>query len=46
MSDEMNRWSPFDPNWYQHAFDKFISTAEQLFNQDEIIKQGYYIPNY
>ena len=45
MSDEMNRWSPFDPNWYQHAFDKFISTAEQLFNQDEIIKQGYHIPD-
>ncbi|MCM1234021.1 MAG: hypothetical protein NC489_28285, partial [Ruminococcus flavefaciens] len=41
----MNRWSPFDPDWYQHAFDKFISTAEQLFNQDEIIRQGYHIPD-
>jgi len=45
MSDEMNRWSPFDPKWYQQAFDKFISTAEQLFNQNEIIKQGYHIPD-
>ncbi|MCM1215433.1 MAG: hypothetical protein NC548_13050 [Lachnospiraceae bacterium] len=45
MSDEMNRWSPFDPNWYQYAFDKFISTADQLFNQNEIISQGYHIPD-
>ncbi len=40
-----NRWSPFDPKWYQEAFDNFISTADQLFNQELIIKQGYYIPD-
>ena len=40
-----NRWSPFDPEWYQYAFDKFIATADQLFNQDEIISQGYVIPD-
>ena len=40
-----NKWSPFDPEWYKQAFDKFISTADELFNQDEIIKQGYDIPD-
>lgn len=40
-----NRWSPFDPKWYQEAFDNFISTADQLFNQELIIKQGYHIPD-
>ena len=38
-------WSPFDPLWYQQAFDKFISTADQLFNQDEIIKMGFNLPD-
>jgi len=38
------RWSPFDPIWYQQAFDKFISTADELFNQDEIIAAGYELP--
>lgn len=47
MRDNMyeNTWSPFDPKWYQEAFDKFISTADQLFNQDQIIQQGYHIPD-
>lgn len=47
MRDNMyeNGWSPFDPKWYQEAFDKFVSTADQLFNQDLIIKQGYHIPD-
>lgn len=47
MRDNMyeNTWSPFDPKWYQEAFDKFVSTADQLFNQDMIIKQGYHIPD-
>lgn len=47
MRDNMyeNRWSPFDPAWYQDAFDKFISTADQLFNQDLIAQQGYCIPD-
>lgn len=47
MRDNMyeNRWSPFDPKWYQQAFDKFVSTADQLFNQDLIIEQGYHIPD-
>ena len=47
MRDDMyeNRWSPFDPKWYQEAFDKFISTADQLFNQDLIIQEGYQIPD-
>ena len=40
-----NRWSPFDPEWYKYAFDKFISTAEQLFYQNEIIAQGYVLPD-
>lgn len=43
MSDD--RWSPFDPKWYQQAFDKSISTADQLFNQNQIIEQGYHIPD-
>lgn len=38
-------WSPFDPEWYQQAFDKFISTADQLFNQNEIISQGFQLPD-
>lgn len=47
MRDNMyeNRWSPFDPKWYKEAFDKFISTADQLFNTDLLIKQGYHIPD-
>ena len=40
-----NRWSPFDPEWYQQAFDKFISTADQLFNQEDILAQGYVLPD-
>lgn len=39
------RWSPFDPQWYQAAFDKFISTADQLFNSDLIIQQGFNLPD-
>lgn len=47
MRDNMyeGMWSPFDPNWYQQAFDKFISTADELFNQDEIINAGYVLPD-
>ena len=47
MRDNMYEglWSPFDPLWYQQAFDKFISTADQLFNQDEIIKMGFNLPD-
>lgn len=39
------KWSPFDPQWYKAAFDKFISTADQLFNTDLIIQQGFEIPD-
>ena len=39
------RWSPFDPEWYKDAFDKFINTADMLFNQNAIIEQGYHIPD-
>lgn len=47
MRDNMyeGRWSPFDPQWYKAAFDKFISTADQLFNTDLIIEQGFNIPD-
>lgn len=38
-------WSPFDPGWYKDAFDKFISTADELFYQSEIIAQGYNLPD-
>lgn len=40
-----NRWSPFDPKWYQSAFDKFIYTADELFNSDLILKEGYSLPD-
>ena len=40
-----NNWSPFDPKWYQAAFDQFISTADQLFNQNLIIEQGFKLPD-
>lgn len=40
-----HKWSPFDPKWYKDAFDKFIYTADQLFNTDMILKQGYYLPD-
>lgn len=39
------RWSPFDPKWYSEAFDKFVSTADQLFNTNMIIEQGFNIPD-
>ena len=47
MRDNMyeGRWSPFDPEWYHQAFDKFISTADELFNQDEIIRMGFHLPD-
>lgn len=38
-------WSPFDPEWYKKAFDKFISTADRLFNQQDIIDEGYDLPD-
>lgn len=40
-----NMWSPFSPEWYQQAFDKYISTADEIFNQDEIINMGFNIPD-
>ena len=47
MRDNMHedQWSPFDPKWYANAFDKYISTADELFNTNEIIKQGYVLPD-
>ena len=45
MNTDKNKWTPFDPTWYQDAFDTFISTAEMLFNQNNIINQGYHIPD-
>jgi hypothetical protein len=41
-----NKWSPFDPEWYQKAFDQNISTADQLFNRNTLISEGYEIPDY
>ena len=38
-------WNPFDPSWYQSAFDRYTSTAEELFRQDEIIQAGFQIPD-
>lgn len=38
-------WSPFDPEWYKLAFDKFISTADELFNEQDIIDEGYTLPD-
>lgn len=40
-----NNWSPFDPRWYQAAFDQFVSTADELFNKDLIIQQGFNLPD-
>lgn len=42
---EDKRWSPFDPEWYKEAFDKFIYTADQLFNTDLILQQGFCVPD-
>ena len=42
---DRDRWSPFDPKWYSEAFDKYTSTATQLFNINDIIEQGYHIPD-
>ena len=44
MQDQ-HKWSPFDPRWYQLAFERYISTAEELFNTDTIKQQGYYLPD-
>ena len=40
-----NHWSPFDPKWYKNAFDQYISTADELFNQQDIVSQGYDLPD-
>ena len=44
-TEPYEQWSPFDPDWYKDAFDKHISTADQIFNQNEIIEAGYYLPD-
>lgn len=42
----MNKqWNPFNPEWYNDAFDKYINNGEYLFNQKSIIEQGYDIPD-
>ena len=38
-------WSPFDPKWYNKAFDKYISGGDELFKVDSIISEGYHIPD-
>lgn len=45
QTNSENHWSPFDPGWYKQAFDKFISTADNLFNQQDIIDAGYVLPD-
>lgn len=47
MRDDMyeGKWSPFDLKWYNKAFDKFISGGDELFNINEIIKEGYRVPD-
>ena len=39
------RWSPFDPEWYQHAFDKPINVGDMADNQDAIISKGFELPD-
>lgn len=47
MREDMHEgmWSPFDPTWYKDVFDRFISTADELFNKDLIASQGYNVPD-
>lgn len=47
MSRKMyeGQWSPFDPQWYGQAFDKFISVADYQYNQEDIRSEGYSIPD-
>ena len=47
MRDDMyeNLWSPFDPEWYKKAFDKHISTGDEIFNKEDITSQGYVLPD-
>ena len=40
-----NNWSPFVPEWYKNAFDKFISNEEILDKINSIIEQEYCIPD-
>ncbi len=39
------RWSPFDPQWYQQAFDKPINTSDMLSNEESIINSGFILPD-
>ena len=39
------RWSPFDPEWYKDAFDKPINTADMNANIENLVKDGYIIPD-
>ena len=43
--DSINKWSPFSPEWYQLAFDKYTSTSEQLLKKSEILEMGFSIPD-
>lgn len=40
-----NNWNPFDPSWYKDAFDRFGSTADQLSLHNDILDDGYCIPD-
>ena len=47
MRDDMyeNVINPFDPDWYQQAFDKFISSADHWMNQNLIMEDGFSVPD-
>ena len=40
-----NMINPFDPIWYKEAFDKHISTGDFINRQNQLILDGYQIPD-
>jgi len=35
----------YNPQWYRDAFDEYLSTADMISNHNDVIEQGYHIPD-
>lgn len=40
-----NKINPFDPSWYNEAFDKDINPSDQLDKLNSMINEGYILPD-
>ena len=40
-----NKINPFDPSWYNEAFDRYINPSDQLDKFNSLINEGYILPD-